>query len=610
MDAPGDLTTDTPVTTVVKLMNNWEANPVIPPKTVYPGDQVTSPLALEKPEDIKVAAKNPYEIAPLPEHITATGDTNKFGNPTYKLKTDNGDWIVSLDDKGNVISTAPKTAKPGDQIKVPVTVTYEDGSKDTTHAVVNVVDVPTREVPFKVEYKFDPKIPAGKYKVETKGVPGKEKMNKDGNWDIVEDPVNEVVVIGTKPSEASEKVTWTAQVPFEVETRPNPKLKPGEIKIVQKGVPGEKTCTADFASKGNDATVTPEEKQTKDPVKEIIEYGPAPEDTEVVTTVEKPVPFETEIVFDDTLEKGKQVVDQTGELGTEVVTSTQKIKDGKPDGDPTVTTERTKDPKDQIIRVGTKCPPASDTVEWTEKTPFEVEVRVNPELKPGEKKVIQEGKQGEIKHTVTVKTENGQVSKEESSKKISDPVKHIVEVGPDKTQTELTDKHTEKIPYETIIEYDPNLEVGKMVEDQTGELGEKEITKTWQLENGEPVGDPEVSEKVIKDPQDRKVRVGTKCVCEVPTDPTDPTDPSDPSDKPSDKPVEPGDNPSNNPSKPGKTKQVRKGSYKSKNPTYTRSSADSLARTGADVVKTAYVGMGMIGAGLVLAVARRRSRRD
>ena len=164
-----------------------------------------------------------------------------------------------------------------------------------------------------------------------------------------------------------------------------------------------------------------------------------------------------------------------------------------------------------------------------------------------------------------------------------------------------------------------------MVEDQPGELGEKEITKTWQLENGEPVGDPETSEKIIKEPQTRKLRVGTKCACEAPTepsepsepseptDPTEPAEPDEPTDKPSNKPVEPvkpGHNPSNNPSKPGKTKQVRKGSYKSKNPTYARSSADSLARTGADVAKTAYVGMGMIGAGLVLAVARRRSRRD
>ncbi|MDU3273920.1 G5 domain-containing protein [Varibaculum cambriense] len=615
VNAPDGMTTEVPVTTVVKLTNSWESNPVVPPKTVYPNETVTSPLTLEKPDNISVAKDNPYEIAPLPEHITPTGDTNEFGNPTYTLKTDHGDWIVSLDAKGNVISTAPKTAKPGDQIKVPVTVTYEDGSKDVTSAVINVVDVPEREIPFKVEYKYDDTVPAGTYNVETEGQPGAETMNANGTWTRILDPVNEVVVVGTKPAESAKDVTWTVPIPYPTEVRENSKLAPGETRVVQEGENGEKTYTAKFTAQGDKAEVA-EAETTKEPKKRIIEYGPRLGADELVTKVEKPVPFETEIVFDDNLEKGKQVIDKKGELGTEVVTSTQKIKDGKPDGDPTVTTERTKEPVKQIIRVGTKCPPASDTVEWKEKTPFEVEVRVNPELKPGEKKVIQEGKQGEIKHTVTVKTENGQVSKEESSEKISDPVKHIVEVGPNKTKTELTDTHKEQIPYETIIEYDPNLEAGKMVEDQAGQLGEKEITKIWQLENGEPVGDPELSEKVIKDPQNRKVRVGTKCVCEVPTDPKDPSDPSDtsdPSDKPSDKPVEPvkpGDNPSNNPSKPGKTKQVRKGSYKSKNPTYTRNSADSLARTGADVVKTAYVGMGMIGAGLVLAVARRRSRRD
>ena len=354
VNAPGGLTTEVPVTTVVKLMNNWESNPVIPPKTVYPGDTVTSPLAIEKPEDIKVAENKPYEIAPLPEHITPTGDTNEFGNPTYTLKTDNGDWIVSLDKDGHVISTAPKTAKPGDKIEVPVTVTYEDGSKDVTSAVINVADVPTREVPFKVEYQYDPEISAGEYKVGTEGVPGKEKMSKDGKWERTKDPVNEVVRIGTKPSEAKKDVTWTAELAFAVETRPNPELKPGEIKVVQKGVAGVKTYTANFTAKGNEASVTPEEKVTQKPVDEIIEYGPTPEDTTVVTKVAKPIPFKTKIVFDDTLETGKKVV-QDGVFGSETVTSTQKIVNGKPEGDPTVTTERTQDPSDQIIRVGTKC---------------------------------------------------------------------------------------------------------------------------------------------------------------------------------------------------------------------------------------------------------------
>ncbi|WP_339017437.1 G5 domain-containing protein [Corynebacterium hesseae] len=809
-----------PVTTVVKLTNNWEAEPSYPVETVYPGDTAKLPVALDKPENVNVAKENPYKLGDVP-----------------------AGWTVSIDDNGQVTATAPADAKPGDQVKIPVSVTYEDGSTDTAYAVVNVVDVPTREVPFDVEYKYDDTVPAGTYTVETEGVPGSEKQNKDGSWERTKAPVNEAVVVGTKPaesakdvkwtvpipfptevrenpalkpgetrvvqegangektytakftakgseaqvaeeettkeakpriieygpglapselvtktekpipfetkvvfddtleegkqivdqkgelgtevetstqkivdgkpsgdptvstertkepteqiirvgtkttgtttetvksevpfgvkiefdpnmpagtskietegvagettvtitrditnskpgdpqiteeitkkpvdqvikvgtkpSEASEKVTWTAQVPFEVETRPNPELKPGEIKVVQKGVPGEKTYTADFTAKGDQATVTPEEKQTKDPVKEIIEYGPAAEDTSVVTKVEKPVPFETKIVFDDSLKEGEQVVDQQGELGSETVTSTQKVVDGKPSGDPEVTTERTKEPTEQIIRVGTKTTgehsseyevavpfeteiiyddtleagtqevvqegqlgkdkvtttqiienskvtdtksntervtepvkkiikvgtkgkPASTEFEWTEKTPFEVEVRVNPDLQPGETKVVQEGKQGEVKHTVKVNAENGEISTEDNSEKISDPVKHIVEVGPSKNQTELTDKHTENTPYDTLIEYDPNLEVGKVVEDQAGAFGEKEVTKTWKLENGKPVGDPETSEEVTKEPTPRKIRVGSKCKCEVPPVPT--TD--NPTEKPSEAPTE------------------------------------------------------------------------
>ncbi|MFW2584428.1 G5 domain-containing protein, partial [Corynebacterium amycolatum] len=593
VNAPGGRATQTPVTTVVKLTNAWEADPSYPTETVYPGDTAKLPLNLDKPDNVNVAKDNPYELGEVP-----------------------AGWTVSIDDNGEITATAPADAKPGDQVKIPVTVTYEDGSTDTAYAVVNVVDVPTREVPFKVEYKYDDTIPAGEYKVETKGVPGKEKMTKDGQWEQTEAPVNEVVVIGTKvtESESAETVTWTVPIPYPTEVRENPDLAPGEIRVVQEGENGEKTFTANFTAKGDKAEVT-EEKTTKEPVTRIIEYGPGVEPSELVTKTEKPIPFETEIVFDDTLEKGKQVVDQEGQLGTEVETSTQKIVDGKPSGGPKVTTERTKEPVKQIIRVGTKTvgthtteyevdvpfeteiifdenleagtqetvqegklgkdkvtttqtienstvvdsktetvrvaepvkkiikvgtkgKPASTTIEWTEKTPFEVEVRVNPELKPGETKVVQEGKQGEIKHTVKVNADNGEISTDESSEKISDPVNQIIEVGPAKgRETALTDKHTEKIPYDTLIEYDPNLEVGRVVEEQAGEFGEKEITKTWKLENGEPVGDPEISETVTKDKQDRKIRVGTKCKCEPtppvdpsePTDPTEPTEPTDPS---------------------------------------------------------------------------------
>ena len=600
--APDGSKPKVPVTTVVNLTNNWEAEPSYPTETVYPGETVKLPVTIDKPDNVKVAKENPFTVGDVP-----------------------AGWTVTVDDKGEITATAPKDAKPGDEVKIPVTVTYEDGFKDTAAAVVKVVDVPTREVPFKVEYKYDDSLPAGEYKVETEGKPGREKQNKDGTWERTAEPVNEVVRVGTKPAESAKDITWTVPIPFPTEVRENPNLAPGETKVVQEGKDGEKTFTAKFNAKGDKAEVA-EEKTTREPVTRIVEYGPRLGADELVTTVKKPVPFETEIEFDDTLEAGKQEVKQAGELGEDTVTSTQKFADGKPSGDPVVETKRTKEPKKQIIRVGTKTTgthtseyevdvpfeteiqfdntmeagkqetvqegklgkdkvittqtienskvtdtktetkrvtepvnkivkvgtkgkTTSKTVEWTENTPFEVEVRLNPELKAGETKVIQEGKPGEVKHTVTVTSDNGEISTEESTEELRKPTTHIIEVGTAPTLTELTDKHTEKIPFETVIEEDPNLEAGTIIEDQAGAYGEKEITKTWKLKDGKTVGEPETSEKVTKEPTARKVRVGTKCNCDEPTEQPSETPTEEPSDKPSESPSEsPSDKPSESPS--------------------------------------------------------------
>ena len=628
-----DGSTDTvPVTTVVSLSDNYEAEPFYPDEKSYPGETATSPLNVRKAEGIDLAKDNPFAII-ANDSFKPTGQNNDAGNPIYSVSTSNGTWTVSLDKDGNVKADISATAKPGDNVKVPVRVTYLDGSTDETTASITVVDNPTREVPFKVEYKYDDTLDAGKYEVETEGTPGKEKQKKDGTWERIEAPTNEVVRVGIKPAKSAKDVTWKVPIPYPTEVRENPELAPGETKVVQEGENGEKTFTAKFSAEGDKAEVV-EEETTKEPKPRIVEYGPRLGTTELVTKTEKPIPFETEVEFDPNLPAGEKVVDQKGELGTEVETSTQKIVDGKPSGDPEVKTERTKEPVKQIIRVGTKTEgthttsyekdvpfeteiifdenleagrqetvqegklgkdkvtttqtivnskvtdtktkteretdpvkrivkvgtkgkPASTTVEWTEKTPFEVEVRVNPELKPGDTKVVQEGKQGEVKHTVKVNAENGEISTEDSSEKISDPVKHIIEVGPAESQTELTDKHTENTPFDTIIEYDPNLEVGKVVEDQAGAFGEKEITKTWKLKNGKPEGDPEVSEKVLKDPQPRKIRVGSKCNCDKPTEEPSPEPTQDPTDEPSEEPSEtpseepteePTDEPSDKPS--------------------------------------------------------------
>ncbi|MCQ8210944.1 G5 domain-containing protein, partial [Cutibacterium acnes subsp. acnes] len=72
------------------------------------------------------------------------------------------------------------------------------------------------------------------------------------------------------------------------------------------------------------------------------------------STTTNPVPFNTTFVADPNLPVGEQVVDKQGVNGVDTITSTQEIKDGKPVDEPTITTERTKEPVDAVVRVGTK----------------------------------------------------------------------------------------------------------------------------------------------------------------------------------------------------------------------------------------------------------------
>ena len=573
-----------PVTTVVQLTDSWEAEPSYPEETVYPGETVTSPLTIQKPEGVEVAKKNPYAIDPA-EGYKATGENNQFGNPTYTVTTKNGDWIVGLDDNGNVVATAPKTAKPGDSINVPVKVTYSDESTDDVTASIVVEDNPKRPVPFDVEYVYDDTIPAGEYKVVTEGVKGEETQQQDGTWKQTTDPTNEVVHVGTKPATASKDVTWKAPIPYSTTTRPNPALAPGETKVVQQGVYGERTYTAKFTSTGDQASVV-ESEDTKQPVEEIIEYGPRLDDQELVTETTRKIPFETTIVYDNTLEAGTQVVDKQGVVGEETVTSTQKLVDGKPSGDPVVETTTvtpkqdavirvgtktegantvehtepvpyetkveydpnmpagtyevvtpgkagektvkvkqtivnsqvtdtkreenvTTQPVTEVIKVGTKQATATDKVEWTEPIPFSTIVRPNTDLKPGEVKTVQEGKNGEAKYTATFSGTNGEATVAQETSR-TEPTQQIIEYGPTIADQTLTSEETRQIPYETEIIFDETIPAGEQKVDQQGQIGEEKITSTQEIKDGKPVGKPTITTEQTKAPKKAIIRVGTK----------------------------------------------------------------------------------------------------
>lgn len=479
-----DGTTDVvPVDTVVAYSFAYQAEEHYPEKTGYPGEGITSQLIVDKPAEVDFAPQNPFAIVPG-EGFTATGKNNEFGNPTYTVSTQNGEWTVSLDSEGNVISQIPETAKEGDTVTVPVMVTYEDNSTETVPAVITVQDNPTRQVPFGVEYKFDPALAAGTYEVEAKGAAGVEKQQRDGTWKRTAEPKNEVVRVGTKPATASKDVTWTAPIPYSTTTRPNPKLAPGETKVVQQGVDGERTYTAKFTATGDQASVV-ESEDTKRPIEEIIEYGPRLDDQELVTQTTRKIPFETTIKYDDTLAAGTQVVDKQGVIGEETVTSTQKLVDGKPSGDPVVETTIVTQKEDAVIRVGTKTE-GSNTVEHTEPVPYETKVEYDPTLAAGEYQVVTPGQAGVKTVKVTQTIVNSKVTDTQREENVTtQPTTEVIKVGT--KQATATDKveWKEPIPFSTVVRPNPDLKPGEVVTVQEGVNGEATYTATFEGTNGQ-----------------------------------------------------------------------------------------------------------------------------
>ena len=72
------------------------------------------------------------------------------------------------------------------------------------------------------------------------------------------------------------------------------------------------------------------------------------------------------------------------------------------------------------------------------------------------------------------------------------------------------DTAKEDIPFKTIEEKDPTLPFGERKVKVKGVLGERTITKTFEVINGKRVGNPKVDTKVTKEPVDEIVVVGTK----------------------------------------------------------------------------------------------------
>ena len=491
---------------------------------------VSHEVTEEIPYDVKVI-EDPNMIAGTSEVVTE----GKAGSKTTKYTQ----GIRNGEAEGELSSEVTSTTNPTQKV-IKVGTKPAQNNKD----YVQDVDV-------KVEYIYDENLDKGVVKVGelTKGKVETKIVNKydpktgevtTTEEEIVKDATQKIIV-GTKDFTGTYKYEKTCPLPFEVEIKEDPNLAKGEKIVDQKGEAGSKTTYYEQDIKNGQPNGDPKqlnEKINSQPKNHIVRIGTKVAEGSTVETVEKDIPYETKITYDENLDAGSQVVDKEGVIGKEKVTVTTNITDGN--GETSKTTETIKDKEDRIVRVGVK--PVVKETELGNNT----EYKHNPELKVGEEKVIEEGSKGSVKYTTTFNKKTGKLEVKEER---VEPKNKVVEYG-SKTDGEFT--YESEQAYDIKVIEDPNLEAGKTVVDKEGIVGKTKTTV--KVENSKKVSE---NTETLIEKQDKIVRVGTKNVCEIPPvkpgeDPKDPD--KDPGkEDPKDPDKDPGEEDSKNPDKdPGK----------------------------------------------------------
>lgn len=158
-----------------------------------------------------------------------------------------------------------------------------------------------------------------------------------------------------------------------------------------------------------------------------------------------------------------------------------------------------------------------DTAIEIEATPFKTIEENDPTMKLGEKKVKTEGKKGkkEVNYEVTYIDGKESYRTVINETVIEDSVNEVVLIGTKEIKEET---NTEEIKFETETEESDKLEIGKTKVKTEGKNGEKEITYEVTYVEGEETARKVKNEKIIKDPVNKVILIGTKKVDQLKPD--------------------------------------------------------------------------------------------
>ena len=460
---------------------NNDDTSTITSSAVKPGDPFK--VKIVQPENPKDIDKSAEEMNAAKGRGEAFGKIDlAFVNKENEGKKDEDKWKVDLDpnDISKFTITPPKSAEAGDFVAIPVEYTYTNGSKDVHwfHFIVQESDNYKPEYHAEVGYKGDALTNT------PEDIPEDTHKNKPESYELVmpED--------GSKYKDSAGN-EWT-----------DIKVDP-ETGVVTATVPKD----ADIKGGENlyvNVKVNYTDKKSGQPKEEIVkaQFIARPKyQQEVSKTFTSKIPFETKVIYDDSLEIGK--VEKTeGRVGETKTTFKQVVindekgiinEKGEFEKDKeAVETKTTIEKVDAEIRIGTK--PAETTVTIPPDTDYET----SDSLEKGTMQLKEQGEDGEVTITTSRDPETGEITTtKETTKEVKN--KKIL-IG---TKTESTIVHEEEIPFEYEIKFDPTLKPGEKVVDKEGKAGSK--TTTYKIENSQVVGEPEVYKT---DPVKAIIRVG------------------------------------------------------------------------------------------------------
>ncbi|HFI0420571.1 TPA: ZmpA/ZmpB/ZmpC family metallo-endopeptidase [Streptococcus suis] len=457
-------------------------------------------------------------------------------------------------DNGNqeIVTEVPNTAP-----------SHELPAADITEKMLTKTEV----IAFETQTVENPALAEGTEKIVQEGqngeravtvkqtlVDGQILKEEEVSSEVIKPATPKIIEIGTKKTEetpitslpdtapthevpalaVTEKVTSHSEsIAFETEEVYDDTLPEGTRQTAQVGQAGQKTIETKQTFIG-DVLVKSElvsETISQAPVNQIVKVGtkpitsipdtaPSQEEkpsislTENILSNTETIPFETQVIYDDTLAEGTRNVDQVGKAGVRTTVIKNFYADGVLIKSEQISSSVTTSPVTEIVRLGTKKADIVETeeVRTQETIPFETKTTESSDLYVGEEKVVVEGKDGSKEITTTYQTINGvrQANPTVTEKVTEEPTTKEVLKGTKPIEGTESVPETVEIPFKTEYVDDPTLLVGKTKVVTTGVNGSKTVITTYQTIKGVRQENPTITEDITEQPVNEVIARGTK----------------------------------------------------------------------------------------------------